>query len=415
MQAIRVSLVQELSEGQARVALLIPLRLFLQVDHPSRMSGSAVKCLSTPCVTSCPDAKVVIHPPPLVLTIPGLTVKSAPNQCLVETKTSCLTNGSDACGDGCSAALVTRSSGLRAISGGDTPCCTTSCPDSQLVIQPPPVCLTIPGAILTSYPNECLIETSTPCAPTGSQPHPITCSPAVCGTSPGSSCIPHSTSVPCDLNAASMECATQGPSSKVVIYPPPIEVTMPAPMLEIAAEECAVEVYNPCEGSNAITSGDCCAITSGDGGEVNTLVARACTTVCGVIGASTCVSQGPEMKMVIQPPPIEVDLPGPILRVFPEACKVETVSSCAPKVGELCSSNPPALCSNSNGTTSTALATKYSSSSTIKRPLPDIRRPARPWAEMYNRSLTPKRILANQSHITKYGRSFSSASYHSAY
>uniref|UniRef100_A0A8D2J813 Uncharacterized protein n=1 Tax=Varanus komodoensis TaxID=61221 RepID=A0A8D2J813_VARKO len=162
--------------------------------------------------------------------------------------------------------------------------------------------------------------------------------PSVCGTSPGSSCIPHSTSVPCDLNAASMECATQGPSSKVVIYPPPIE-----------------------------------------------------------------------------PPPIEVDLPGPILRVFPEACKVETVSSCAPKVGELCSSNPPALCSNSNGTTSTALATKYSSSSTIKRPLPDIRRPARPWAEMYNRSLTPKRILANQSHITKYGRSFSSASYHSAY
>uniref|UniRef100_A0A670Z316 Keratin n=1 Tax=Pseudonaja textilis TaxID=8673 RepID=A0A670Z316_PSETE len=50
---------------------------------------------------------------------------------------------------------------LVALSGGDTPCCITSCPDSKVVIQPPPVCITIPGAVLTSYPNECIISSST--------------------------------------------------------------------------------------------------------------------------------------------------------------------------------------------------------------------------------------------------------------
>uniref|UniRef100_A0A8C5RMB4 Uncharacterized protein n=1 Tax=Laticauda laticaudata TaxID=8630 RepID=A0A8C5RMB4_LATLA len=47
------------------------------------MSGSGVKCVTTPCVTSCPDAKVVVHPPPLVLTLPGLILTSYPNECLI--------------------------------------------------------------------------------------------------------------------------------------------------------------------------------------------------------------------------------------------------------------------------------------------------------------------------------------------
>ncbi|XP_063002317.1 mucin-2-like [Elgaria multicarinata webbii] len=377
------------------------------------MSGSAVKCVTTPCVTSCPDAKVVIHPPPLVLTLPGLSLTTSPSQCLVETKTLCLTNGSEACGDGSSTAVVTRSSGLRAISGGDTPCCTTTCPDSQLVIQPPPVCITIPGAILTSYPNECLIETSTPCVPSGAQPRAITRSASVSNCSPTPGHVSSSTSVSCGLNSASPECVTRGPSSKVVIHPPPIEVTIPGPVLEIAAEECAVEVYNPCDNTNAITSGERCAITSGDEGEVKALTARTCTSVCGVIGASTCISQGPEMKIMIQPPPIEVDLPGPILQVFPEACKVETLSPCVPTAQELCSSDPQALCS-SDDTTSTALAKRDTSLCTIKRPLPDIRRPPRPWAEMYSRSMTPRNIMAKTSQLTKYS-SFTSASYQPSY
>ncbi|XP_061462250.1 uncharacterized protein LOC133374926 isoform X2 [Rhineura floridana] len=374
------------------------------------MSSSGVKCVTTPCVASCPDAKVVIHPPPLVLTLPGLSLTTTPNQCLVETKTSCLTNGSEENKGGCSTAVVTKSTGLRALSGGDTPCCTTTCPDSQVVIQPPPVCITIPGAVLSSYPNECLIETSNPCVPSGSQPRAIARS-----TSSSDCCLtPHrmsrSTSVPCGLNSTPV-CMTQGPSSKVVIHPPPIEVTIPGPILEIAAEECAVEVYNPCTTAGALTSGEeKCAITSGEEGEVKALTARAlsCTTVCGVLGASSsCISQGPEMKIVIQPPPIEVDLPGPILQVFPEACKVETLNPCAPET--------QALCSSSEATTSTDLATKNTSLYAIKRPLPDIRRPARPWAEMYSRSLTPRAIIAQPSRFSKYRRSFSTTSCQSSY
>ncbi|XP_034954849.2 uncharacterized protein LOC118076305 isoform X1 [Zootoca vivipara] len=378
--------------------------------HPNRMSTSGVKCVTTPCVTSCPDAKVVIHPPPMVLTLPGLSLTTAPNQCLVETQTSCLTNGSELCGDGSSTALVTKSSGLRAISGGDTPCCTTTCPDSQLVIQPPPVCITIPGAVLTSYPNECLIQTSNPCVPSSSQPHAITRSTSVSDCSLTPQRMSRSTSVPCDLNSTPA-CVTQGPGSKVVIYPPPIEVTIPGPILEIAAEECTVEVYNPCDNAGAITSGEeRYAITSGEEGEVKTLTARAlsCTKVCGVLGASSsCVSQGPEMKIVIQPPPIEVELPGPILQVFPEACKVETLTPCAPE--------PQALCSSSDPATSTALATRTTSLPTVKRPLPDLRRPARPWAEMYSRSITPRSILAKTSRFSKYHHGFSSSSYQSSY
>lgn len=370
------------------------------------MSGSAVKCVTTPCVTSCPDAKVVIHPPPLVLTLPGLILNTSPSQCLVETKTSCLTNGTDACGDGRSTALVTKSSGPLALCG-DTPCCTTTTPDSQLVIQPPPVCITIPGAVLTSYPNECLIETSTPCAPSGTAPRALLRSKSISDGTLASSPISRSTSVPCGLNCepcipeGATPCVTQGPGSKVVIYPPPIDIIIPGPVLEIAADQCAVEVFNPCSSAEAITSGEeCKAITSGEPCQVKALAtcANNATEVFGMIGASPCVSQGPEMKITIQPPPIEVDLPGPILKVFPEACKVETRIPCAPE--------PQALCSNESAT-STALATRNSSLNFLKRPLPDIRRAARPWAEMYSRSMTPRSVMA--SRVPKY-RNFSSAS-----
>ncbi|XP_054844563.1 uncharacterized protein LOC129335784 isoform X2 [Eublepharis macularius] len=355
--------------------------------HPRKMSNSGVKCVTTPCVTSCPDAKVVIHPPPLVLTLPGLILATSPSKTLVETETACLTNGSD----GCSTALVTKSSGPRALCGS-TPCCISTTPDSQMVIKPPPVCITIPGAVLTSYPNECLIATSQPCIPAGSKPPAITRSASVTDGPIVSAPLSRSTSVPCELNSPS-KCVTQGPGSKVVIYPPPIELIIPGPVLEIAAEECAVEVHNPCDNT--------CAITSGEQSEVKALTARAnsCTEVCGLMGASSCVSQGPEMKITIQPPPIAVDLPGPILQVFPEECKVETLSPCAPP-------ETPALSESSFA----ALTSGDTSLCTIKRPLPDVRRPPRPWAEMYSRSITPRSLTTGPSQTPKHRNSFSSAS-----
>ncbi|XP_077176997.1 uncharacterized protein LOC143829650 [Paroedura picta] len=350
------------------------------------MSMSGVKCVTTPCVTSCPDAKVVIHPPSLKLTLPGLILATSPGKTLVETETACITNGSD----GCSTALVTKSSGPRALCGS-TPCCISTTPDSQMVIKPPPVCITIPGAVLTSFPNECLIATSQPCIPAGSKPPAITRSTSVSDGALVSSPLSRSSSVPCGLDRGTA-CTAQGPSSKVVIYPPPIELIIPGPLLEISAEECAVEVHNPCEKIGSITSGD--------QNEVKALTARAnsSTEVCGSMGASPCVSQGPEMKITIQPPPIEVDLPGPILQVFPEECKVETLSPCAPENPALCESSRPAL---TNGDTSL---------STGKRPLPDVRRPPRPWAEMYSRSVTPRSLTACPPPIIKHRNSFSSAS-----
>ncbi|ETE62447.1 hypothetical protein L345_11797, partial [Ophiophagus hannah] len=363
------------------------------------MSGSGVKCVTTPCVTSCPDAKVVVHPPPLVLTLPGLSLKTSPNQCLVESQTSCLTNGCEVNCDPGSKAIVTKTSGLVALSGGDTPCCTTTCPDSQVVIQPPPVCITIPGAVLTSYPNECLISSSTNCITSGVQRPALPRSTSVSDCSLTPSRLTRSASVPSGLNS-STRCLTQGPSNKVVIYPPPIEITIPGPVLEIAAEECTVEVYNSCTDNNALTGSDQAAITSGDESEVKTLIPRAksCTTVSGLMDTSTCISQGPEMKIIIQPPPIEVELPGPILEVFPEACKVETLTPCPPKPEAITGNEIKALCDSK--IPSTALATTTTST---KRPLPDVRRPPRPWAEMYSRSMTPRSLaLSQQSRLAKY-------------
>ncbi|XP_048364301.1 mucin-5AC-like [Sphaerodactylus townsendi] len=350
------------------------------------MSSSGVKCATKPCVTSCPDAEVVIFPPPLKLTLPGLILATSPGKTLVETETACLTNGSD----GNCAALVTKSSGPRAICGS-TPCCISTTPDSQMVIKPPPVCITIPGAVLTSFPNECLIATSQPCIPAGSKPLAITRSTSVTNGSVTSAPLTRSSSVPCGLDSES-KCVTQGASSKVVIYPPPIELIIPGPVLEIAAEECTVEVHNPCENLSAITSGE--------QRETKALTAHAnsSTEVCGSMGASPCVSQGPEMKITIQPPPIAVDLPGPILQVFPEECKVETLSPCSPENPALCESSSPAL---TNGD---------SSGRTVKRPLPDIRRPPRPWAEMYSRSVTPRSLTTAPPPIPKHRKSFSSAS-----
>ncbi|XP_025025079.1 mucin-2-like [Python bivittatus] len=362
------------------------------------MSGSGVKCVTTPCITSCPDAKVVVHPPPLILTLPGLSLRTSPNQCLLETQTSCLTNGSEVgCNEG-STAIVTKSSGVCALSGGDTPCCTTTCPDSQVVIQPPPVCITIPGAVLTSYPNECLIKTSTPCVPSGPQPPALTRSTSVSDCSLTPRRLSRSASVPSGLDSLS-RCVTRGPTTKVVIHPPPIEVTIPGPVLEIAAQECAVEVYNPCSSNNALTSSDQKAITSSDEGEVKALTtqAKSCTTVCGLMDTSSCISQGPEMKIIIQPPPIEVELPGPILEVFPEACKIETLNPSPLEPEAITGSETKALCSSKM--TSTALAT----TSNVKRPLPNLRRAPRPWAEMYSRSMTPRTIaLSQQTRLAKY-------------
>ncbi|KAL7978038.1 hypothetical protein Chor_005025 [Crotalus horridus] len=376
------------------------------------MSGSGVKCVTTPCVTSCPDAKVVIHPPPLVLTLPGLSLKTSPNQCLVESQTSCLTNGCEVSYESGSTAIVTKTSGLVALSGGDTPCCTTTCPDSQVVIQPPPVCITIPGAVLTSYPNECIIKSSTNCITSGAQRPALPRSTSVSDCSSTPQHLTRSSSVPSGLNSTAC-CITQGPSNKVVIHPPPIEVTIPGPVLELAAEECTVEVYNSCSGNNALTGSDQKAITNGDEGEVKALIpqAKTCTTVCGLMDTSSCISQGPEMKIIIQPPPIEVDLPGPILEVFPEACKIETLSSCPPESEAITGSETKALCDSKMP--STALAT---TNTRTKRPLPDVRRPPRPWAEMYSRSMTPRSIaLSQQSRLAKYRNALYSMHSQSSY
>ncbi|XP_058016634.1 uncharacterized protein LOC131186752 [Ahaetulla prasina] len=375
------------------------------------MSGSGVKCVTNPCVTSCPDAKVVIHPPPLVLTLPGLSLKTSPNQCLVESQTSCLTNGCEVSCGAASKAIVTKTSGLVALSGGDTPCCTTTCPDSQVVIQPPPVCITIPGAVLTSYPSECIISSSTNRITSGVQRPALSRSTSVSDCSLTPQRLTRSASVPSGLDS-SARCLTQGPSNKVVIYPPPIEVTIPGPVLEIAAEECTVEVYNSCTDNNALTDSDRKAITSGDEDEIKALIPRAksCTTVCGLMDTSNCISQGPEMKIIIQPPPIEVELPGPILEVSPEACKVETVSPCPPGPEAITGSETKALCDGK--TPSSALAATTST----KRPVPDVRRPPRPWAEMYSRSMTPRSVLlAQQSRLAKYRNALYSRHSQSSY
>lgn len=356
------------------------------------MSDTVVKCVTEPCVTACPDVKVLVHPPPLCLTLPGVSLTTDPSQCLVETQSSCLTNGSD----GCPPAMVTKSSGVRAISGGDTPCCTTTCPDSQLLIYPPPICIIVPGAVLTSYPNECLIETSSPCATSNGHPHVLTGSPSASDGSLAPHHLPRSASLPGDLDRGPC-CLAQGASHRVTICPPPIEVTIPGPVLEMAADECVVEVHNPCESGGAITSG----AQSG----IQTLRARAqaCTTVHGEVDAPSCVTQGPAMTVVIHPPPFDIDVPGPVLKSFPESCQVTPVCSGTPQPAVQSGCAPQALC---GATTSTGFNPALCA---MKRPLPDIRRPARPWAEMYSRSITPRSVLTQRPLFSRYRSSYQPA------
>ncbi|NWT75249.1 KRFA protein, partial [Prunella himalayana] len=38
---------------------------------------------SQPCVTSCGDSRAVIHPPPVVITFPGPTLSSCPQESIV--------------------------------------------------------------------------------------------------------------------------------------------------------------------------------------------------------------------------------------------------------------------------------------------------------------------------------------------
>nr|XP_060614095.1 uncharacterized protein LOC132764218 [Anolis sagrei ordinatus]XP_060614096.1 uncharacterized protein LOC132764218 [Anolis sagrei ordinatus]XP_060614097.1 uncharacterized protein LOC132764218 [Anolis sagrei ordinatus] len=372
------------------------------------MSGTPVKCLTEPCVTKCPDAKMVIHPPPLAITLPGLRLTTNPGKCLVETQTSCPINGEE----GSCKAVVTKSSGLRAISGGDTPCCTTACSDSQLVIYPPPVCIMLPGAMLSSNPNECLIESSIPCVPSETHPLALTRSASNSDCSVLPQRTTRSTSVPCGLPSDN-PCVTQGPGSKVIIHPPEIEICLPGPIVEIMAAECAVEVYNPCDGNAAITGEEQCAITNGDEdtGETKALATRVkdSATICALLGASSCISEGPELRIVVKPPPLEVDMPGPILQVFPETCKVEVLNPGGSETPALDSSKPYALCNNEI-TPSRALATRRSSLCAMKQPLPDLRRPSRPWGEIYGRSVLSRSTINQLSRYSKYHNGFSSTS-----
>ncbi|XP_026719709.1 feather keratin-like [Athene cunicularia] len=90
-----------------------------------------------PCVRQCQDSTYVIQPSPVVVTLPGPILSSFPQNTTV--------------GSSASAAPIAESCNEL---------CARQCPDSSAFIQPPPVVVTFPGPILSSFPQQAVVGSS---------------------------------------------------------------------------------------------------------------------------------------------------------------------------------------------------------------------------------------------------------------
>ncbi|OXB78278.1 UNVERIFIED_CONTAM: hypothetical protein H355_004728 [Colinus virginianus] len=140
-----------------------------------------------PCVRQCQDSQVIIQPSTVVVTLPGPILSSFPQNTAVGSSSSA------AVGSALSSQGVAISSGGFGFGGlgcfnetlsptamscynscspcGPTPLanscnepCVRQCQDSQVVIQPSTVVVTLPGPILSSFPQNTAVGSSSSAA-----------------------------------------------------------------------------------------------------------------------------------------------------------------------------------------------------------------------------------------------------------
>uniref|UniRef100_A0A803TT62 Uncharacterized protein n=1 Tax=Anolis carolinensis TaxID=28377 RepID=A0A803TT62_ANOCA len=119
-----------------------------------------------------------------------------------------------------------------------------------------------------------------------------------------------------------------------------------------------------------------------------------------------CYSCCPASTVTIQPPPFVLTIPGPALY-----CPDQPLTSC-PINGEEGSCKAVVTKSSGlraiSGGDTPSLATRRSSLCATKHPLPDLRRPSRPWGEIYGRSVLSRNTINQLSRYSKYHNGFSS-------
>ncbi|KAL7978013.1 hypothetical protein Chor_005000 [Crotalus horridus] len=285
--------------------------------------------------------------------------------------TSCGVGGTYGLGSAGSGGAV--SAATLGMTSGASMSCVNQIPPSELLIQPAPVNVVIPGAILSSTCEPIRVGGYTACA-TGMSCCAPSCAVPICV--PASSppvCYPVGglgSLTSCGVggtyglgsagsggavsaatlgmtSGASMSCVNQIPPSELLIQPAPVNVVIPGAILSSTCEPIRVGGYTACAtggpvstfaryirtlnpevhhqllSASPIVSFENLGLGSAGGG----LTAASLGLAHGA--SVSCLNQIPPSEIVLQPAPINVIIPGAILPATCEPIRVGGYTACA--------------------------------------------------------------------------------------